>query len=119
MTDDLNVFARVRNTMTVMEEEAFSPPRVHHGDTPSDMTIVVSSEDDWLANLSNAVEKTLCFGDRRPVVHQIPQDHEVQRLVIGEEAHQSPLKRVHPPKGSKPASRPLTQFVTKMQVRNR
>jgi hypothetical protein len=119
MPDDLDPVRWFRRAMAVMEMKSSGRPGLDHFHLAAQLPIVISRDDDWLTNVSEALQQLRRLRGRCAVVDQIAQDDEPERPIFLHELGQALGDRRHAPHRHKPAGRALAQFIAEMEVGDR
>lgn len=116
MPDHLHPRARLPVAMTVMKLEAAAAPRFDALDMARDFAVVITSDCDDRAMLSQFGEQCDGLGQRGLVVHNIACDDERLRRVIADAGEQPFAGRLHSPEWQQAAGSALADFKSKMEV---
>ena len=105
--------------MAMLKEEIGRLPARGKGDRMRHVPVVVSSQRNDFAAGSQPFQEGRGRRARRAIVHQIPYDDELARLVFCEQFRETLLDRLHAPKWHEPPRGTLAELVAEVQISNR
>ncbi len=85
MPDHLDRVCSVSRAMAVVKIKTVRLPRFAQAEFADQLPIVITGQDDELAAFRQLLEQPPRFPRRHTIVHQVAQNNEVCRLIIGQQ----------------------------------
>ncbi len=118
MTDDLDAIARGSAAVAMIELKSVRFPMRDHLKRDSDPAIVITRYENRLTLFPQSGHETRGGFGRGSIMHEIAQQNEPRRLILGQQFQQPCLDKIHPPERMQAACRALAQFEAEMQIRH-
>ncbi len=117
--DDLDRIGHLLDAVAMVEKKTFRLPRIFQRPCGPQLAIMISREDNRLAQRGQSLNQSPRLGRGRAVMDDVPDNDEVTRTIIRQELPQPVFDGSHPPHRVQPSRRALAQFVAKVKVCHR